>query len=48
MRFFAPLVLLGGLVSSANAQVAGTAFGMAAGATGGGDATPAAPADIAE
>jgi hypothetical protein len=48
MRFFGPLVLLGGLLSSADAQVAGTAFGMAARATGGGDATPATPADIAE
>jgi hypothetical protein len=30
------------------AGVTGTAFGMAAGTTGGGSATPAAPSDIAQ
>ncbi|KAL4786197.1 pectin lyase fold/virulence factor [Aspergillus varians] len=38
-------VLLG---AAANAQVVGTPFGFGAGTTGGGDATPAAPADTAE
>ena len=30
------------------AGVTGTAFGMATGTTGGGDATPAAPSDLAQ
>ncbi|OJJ00482.1 hypothetical protein ASPVEDRAFT_126807 [Aspergillus versicolor CBS 583.65] len=36
------------LGAAANAQVVGTPFGFGSGATGGGDASPAAPADTAE
>jgi pectate lyase len=36
------------LGAAARAQVVGTPFGFGAGTTGGGDATPAAPADVTE
>ncbi|EEY18411.1 pectin lyase [Verticillium alfalfae VaMs.102] len=46
MRASIFLAVAAGVLSPAYAQVVGKAFGMAAGTTGGGSATPAAPADI--
>ncbi|KAH6977595.1 pectin lyase fold/virulence factor [Ilyonectria sp. MPI-CAGE-AT-0026] len=46
MRASSLLGLAASLLSPAYAQVVSTAFGMAAGTTGGGNAKPAAPADI--
>lgn len=46
MRASMFLAVAVGVLSPAYAQVVGKAFGMAAGTTGGGSATPAVPADI--
>ncbi|KAG7125528.1 pectin lyase F like protein [Verticillium longisporum] len=46
MRASMFLAVAAGVLSPAYAQVVGKAFGMAAGTTGGGSATPAVPADI--
>ncbi|KAL3475042.1 pectin lyase fold/virulence factor [Aspergillus californicus] len=49
MAVIRSLIAAGALLgAAAHAQVVGTPFGFASGTTGGGDATPAAPADVTE